>query len=144
MAYGVFTVIRLIFYMLLISIGCYRCIVDVVYVRGIEMSLVRCPECGTCISEKARICPHCGYKSNDVLIPQYLFHPTPSIISCGEKWEIIPISDEDNDVILRFLSNHEYLKVIAPGLAETITTMFRKNKQLLAAINEFTQSIIEM
>lgn len=27
------------------------------------MALMKCPECGSDISEKAKICPHCGYKN---------------------------------------------------------------------------------
>lgn len=33
------------------------------------MSLILCPECGTKISDKARICPHCGFMSDDNLRP---------------------------------------------------------------------------
>ncbi len=110
------------------------------------MALVRCPECGTRISDKAKVCSYCGYESRDSLIPisrQDIFRPAPQIVSCGEKWEIIPISDEDNGIILNFLSKHENLKIVAPGLAETITSMATKNKILIADINSFTQSLID-
>lgn len=33
--------------------------------EGITMALIKCPECGREISDKAGSCPHCGYPINN-------------------------------------------------------------------------------
>ena len=44
------------------------------------MSLIPCTECGTDISNKARVCPYCGYQSDNPSRPiseqdEYIEHP---------------------------------------------------------------------
>ncbi len=110
------------------------------------MALIRCPECGTRISDKAKTCPYCGYEAKDALVPislQEQYHPIPTIKSSGEKWEIIPISDEDSSVILSFLSRFDNLRVVAPGLADTISSLMSKQTALVADIDPFLQSLID-
>lgn len=34
------------------------------------MALIKCPECGKEISDKAGQCPHCGYPIEQVTIPE--------------------------------------------------------------------------
>lgn len=41
------------------------------------MALIKCPECGKEISDKAQTCIHCGY-------------PLSEAITCGEVWIKIP------------------------------------------------------
>lgn len=114
--------------------------------RGVDVSLIRCPECGTRISDKARTCPICGFESSNTLFPisrQDYYHPIPTIESKGDRWEIVPISDEDNGILMNFFSKHENLKVVAPGIAETISSLFTKNNILVADIDKYTQSLID-
>jgi len=37
--------------------------------RSIEMGLVYCPECGTKASDKASVCPFCGFRSSTKNMP---------------------------------------------------------------------------
>ena len=110
------------------------------------MSLIRCPECGTRISDKATTCPFCGYVAADAFNPisaQEQYKPKPTIQSIGERWEIIPISDEDSSIILTFLSNYENLKVVAPGIADAVASLLNTNTQFVADISAYTQSLID-
>ena len=59
------------------------------------MALIKCPECGNEISDKAQQCIHCGYpipKSNEKIIITTSKAPCPK---CGANWHII---EGDNDV----------------------------------------------
>lgn len=51
------------------------------------MSLIKCPECGKDVSERAKTCPHCGYP-----IAEYI---TCNLNSNGETEEDKEISDEE-------------------------------------------------
>ena len=109
------------------------------------MALIQCPECGSRISEKARTCPVCGYVSHDALVPiseQETYISIPYAPSVDDRWDIVPLSPEDNSKIAKFLSKHENLRVVAPGLASAIETLFSSKPQLVADINEYTQSLI--
>lgn len=110
------------------------------------MSLIRCPECGTRISKRAHTCPYCGHFGKDNLRPIYeqeQYEPIPEIESSGEKWDILPISDEDSESIVDYLSKYNNLKAVAPGLAQTIQAMFNNKKQLVADIDGYTRSLIK-
>ncbi|MDW2974585.1 MAG: zinc ribbon domain-containing protein [Alphaproteobacteria bacterium] len=37
------------------------------------MALIKCPECGTKHSDKARVCPKCGYRNYNGLIMVMVF-----------------------------------------------------------------------
>ena len=109
------------------------------------MALIQCPECGSRISEKARTCPVCGYVSHDALVPiseQETYISIPYAPSVDDRWDMVPLSPEDNSKIARFLSKHENIRVVAPGLATAIETLFSSKPQLVADINEYTQSLI--
>ncbi len=109
------------------------------------MALIQCPECGSRISEKARTCPVCGYESLDALVPisqQEVYVSIPYATGEDSRWEIVPLSQEDNSKIARFLSKYENLKVVAPGIAGTIEAAFSRKTQLVADINQFTQELI--
>lgn len=113
--------------------------------EGQKVSLIQCPECGSRISEKARTCPVCGYVSFDSLVPiseQETFISIPYVPSDDDRWNIVPLSQEDNSKIAKFLSKYENLRVVAPGLATAIETLFASKPKLVADIREYTQSLI--
>lgn len=46
------------------------------------MPMIQCPECGTHIAPKARICPYCGYVGDDPMQPigaQAVYEPAPQL-----------------------------------------------------------------
>lgn len=109
------------------------------------MALVRCPECGSRISEKARMCPVCGYESYDSLVPiseQEVYVSIPYESGDDDRWNVVSLSQEDSSKIAKFLSKYENLKVVAPGLASAIETAFSGETQLVADINRYTQELI--
>ena len=110
------------------------------------MALIQCPECGSRISEKARTCPVCGYVSHDALVPiseQETYISIPYAPSVDDRWDIVPLSQEDNSRIAKFLSKHDNLRVVAPSLAYAIEALFSSKPQLVADINEYTLSLIK-
>ncbi len=110
------------------------------------MSQIRCPECGTLISEKALMCPFCGYTSKNPHSPiseQDHYHPTPTIEVIGERWNIIPISDADNELLIDYLSDFRVLEIVAPNIAKNISCIFNSSSAYVADIDAFTRSLLE-
>lgn len=58
------------------------------------MSLIKCPECGQDVSDKAKVCPHCGYElpaaSQNVSVPQTETETEPFV-----KTSTLPIAKPD-------------------------------------------------
>ena len=73
------------------------------------MGLILCPECGTKISDRALTCPHCGYSSENRMLPisiQDQFEMVPRFEYEIEEWDpnrddLTGISYEDNAGISR-------------------------------------------
>ena len=110
------------------------------------MALIQCPECGSRISDRACTCPVCGYVSFDALIPignQETYVSIPYIPNGDERWAIVPLSQDDNSRIARFLSKYENIRVVAPGLAATIESLFSTETNLVADISEYTLGLIK-
>lgn len=54
------------------------------------MPMIQCPECGTHIADKARICPYCGYVGDDPTQPigtQAVYKPAPQLQFEIERWD---------------------------------------------------------
>lgn len=54
------------------------------------MPMIQCPECGTHIAAKARICPYCGYVGDDPMQPigaQAVYEPAPQLQFEIERWD---------------------------------------------------------
>lgn len=56
------------------------------------MALINCEECGREISDKAKSCPHCGYKKrNEIIAPAGLATPNKGLTNIISKLPIIII-----------------------------------------------------
>lgn len=115
------------------------------------MSLILCPECGTKISIKATMCPHCGYVSKDYSLP----------ISYQDKYEVVPtfsydieewnpnceppnlIAYEDNRNIFEYLGNWQNIQLRLPTIAKVIKSMAEKDKILVAKMDSYVKTLIE-
>jgi hypothetical protein len=109
------------------------------------MSLIQCPECGSRISDKARTCSVCGYESFNSLVPigdQEVYVSLPYDETEDNRWDIVPLSQEDASKIARYISKYENLRVIAPGIASAIESMFSTEYKFVADINEYTKELI--
>lgn len=115
------------------------------------MSLVLCPECGTKISNKATMCPHCGYVSSDCTLP----------ISVQDTYEVVPtfsydivewnpsreqanlIAYEDNRTLVEYLGNWQNLQLRLPAIAKVIEAMAKKENILVAKMDSYVKELIE-
>ncbi len=115
------------------------------------MSLILCPECGTKISNKATMCPHCGYVSNDSLLP----------ISLQDTYEVIPtftydivewtptetqtnlVAYEDNRTLVEYLGNWQNIQLRAPSIAKAIEALAKKEKILIADMDSYVKTLIK-
>ncbi|MDP3305791.1 MAG: zinc-ribbon domain-containing protein [Erysipelotrichaceae bacterium] len=115
------------------------------------MSLSQCPECGSKISQKAKVCPHCGYISFDPLLA----------ISVQEKFEIVPtfkfevedwnsnrsentvVSYENNKVFYEYYGKWDNIKNKLPTLAKAIKEMAKQESELVADISPYLKKMID-
>lgn len=115
------------------------------------MSMVQCPECGSKISDKAKVCSYCGFMSKDSSRPiseQDKFEIAPVFEYEIEEWnpysaELIPIPLEDNRVLIHYFGKFEMLAKIFPSLAENIKALLPDEKVFAARLDSFTMGLIE-
>lgn len=116
------------------------------------MSMIQCPECGTKISDKARICPNCGFVSNEPSRPiseQDKYMPLPLFKYDIQEWnpngneEDYFVSFEDNKTLFDFLGDWESICRYAPEISEIISELAKEEKVLVADINPYVRKLIE-
>lgn len=115
------------------------------------MSLILCPECGAKISNKATMCPHCGYVSSDSSLPisvQDTYEVVPTFSYDIEEW--IPnreqpnlIAHEDNRALVEYFGNWQNIQLRLPAIAKVIRSMADKDKILVAKMDSYVKSLIE-
>lgn len=116
------------------------------------MSFILCPECGSKISNKAITCPHCGFFSNNPLLPisvQDTYIPVPTFKYEVEGWnstkaEILSMdSFNDNRALAEYFGKWEIIQAKLPALAQTIKSMAKKESYLVAKIPEYVKKLID-
>ncbi|MEF2559932.1 MAG: zinc ribbon domain-containing protein [Eggerthellaceae bacterium] len=115
------------------------------------MAMIHCPECGARISDKATICPHCGYSGEDALIPickQDSYEIAPTLRYEIKAWnpeetELVPLRFEDNKALVSFLANWDRLKVALPSIANAIKEMAEKEHILAAKMDPYIRKLID-
>lgn len=119
------------------------------------MGLIQCPECGTNLSDQARVCPYCGFcgeNSNLPICVQASYSPVPSFQlfeGTLEEYSLFtPIIPYDTSKkIYEIFGDWETLKAIAPSLAKAIGKMFNKHVEyetlLVAEISPFLKKLIK-
>lgn len=55
------------------------------------MSLINCPECQKEVSDKAELCPHCGYRLNDSSKKTFTTQKTSKRLKAIQALGLIPI-----------------------------------------------------
>lgn len=117
------------------------------------MSLFMCPECGTKISDKARICVYCGYESIDNTLPisvqenEAVFQKT----MISDKVESTPFFNttyeiaetKQNELVLSFFSDSEMLSRIIPGFSKLVEDFLGREERLVADIPKYMSDKIK-
>jgi len=116
------------------------------------MSLIRCPECSGKISEKATVCPHCGYHSYDPSLPiseQEAYEAVPVFQYDIVDWnanrgDLSIISYEDNKTINEYFSQWEYIENHLPEIASKIKAIIpEEDHYMIAKMNKHVKSLID-
>ena len=115
------------------------------------MSMILCPECGSKISDKATMCPHCGFQSHNPLLP----------ISVQDTYENIPVFDyyiEDNDLsindfsvlsyednkrLVNYFGKWDNIQTSMPAIAEVIISLASKENVMIAKIEPYVKKLID-
>lgn len=115
------------------------------------MSMIRCPECGTKISELARICPYCGFQSENRLLPiskQNSYTPIPlfqyeieGLDPCNDILTEIPY--EDNKELYSFFGKWSNIIIVLPELSETIKTLASQESYFVADYDAYVANLIK-
>lgn len=114
------------------------------------MALILCPECGTKISDRALACPHCGYCSENRMLPisvQNRFENTPIFEYEIEEWnpnrgDLAAISYEDNRLLYSFFGKWKNIKNALPAIAEVIEALAAKETYLVADYDKYVADLI--
>ena len=119
------------------------------------MPMIQCPECGTHIADKARICPYCGYVGDDPTQPigtQAVYKPAPQLQFEIERWDPttntmgrqrIDFAPEDNRRIYDAIKDWKWVQTMMPALAEAVLAMARSEKQWVADIPKYYEKLLD-
>lgn len=118
--------------------------------RKSDMSLVRCPECGTKISDQAVACPHCGFKSKKSSLPisvQDQYMPIPVFEYDIEEWkpnrnDLIGIAIEDGKQLFAYFGVWKNIEMRLPAIAEVIKSLAQKETILVADYDKYVADLI--
>lgn len=112
------------------------------------MSFIYCPECGTSISDRALVCPSCGFIGRNKKLPiskqneKYLL---PIIQVDFEVWnpnsKLPSLTYIENQNVMQYLSSFSTISKMMPTLAVAIKEL-SKGKQFLVNIDAFTSKLI--
>jgi len=112
------------------------------------MGLVYCPECGTKISDKASVCPFCGFRSSAKNLPM-VANKKPlkriqweSTSLASEFDQVFPISTIQNNNLNIIFGQAENLSRVAPAFFQTIMAMLPKTIKV-AEVNPELQRLID-
>lgn len=116
-----------------------------------------CPECGTQISSRARLCVECGYVGDDPSRPigeQITREIVPTFKMVVERWdpmaersnvELMDVAPENNVSIWNIFGNWKQVVTLLPALAEWVQQQasHEPNKQWVADISEYYARLID-
>lgn len=112
------------------------------------MGLVYCPECGTKISEKASVCPFCGFRSSAKNLPMVASKKPLKRIQwestslASEFDQVFPISAVQNNNLNIIFGRAENLSRVAPAFFEAVKAMLPQTIKV-ADLNPNIQKLID-
>lgn len=110
------------------------------------MALIKCPECGKEISDKAKACPNCGYPldlKDDLVVPEEKYLKSYNISSDNQN---SVTENKHNEIIQKKLEEYEKSKHILSEYAESKSksaSYDNENDTSRNKYNEIMQSQIE-
>ena len=115
------------------------------------MDKLLCPDCGARISNKARVCPRCGYIGDNPAIPiceQDSYEIVPFIQYEIKEWNpgkegLSPLRFEDNRALVEFLSDWKKVEVTLPSIAQAIREMAQTEHVLTAKMTPYIRKLIK-
>lgn len=115
------------------------------------MSLIPCPECGAKISDKARICPHCGFMSDDSSRPiseQDTYEIVPTFCYDIEEWKptsghLNVVAVEDNKSLVQFFGRWQNIERTMPAIADVIQQMAKEENVFVAKMDKYVKELID-
>lgn len=115
------------------------------------MSLILCPECRSKISDKAVVCPHCGFASADHSRPiseQDSFEMVPTFHYDIEEWkpsngQLSVLAVEDNKSLVEYFANWQNIQLRMPAIAKVIQSMATKDKILVAKMDSYIKTLVD-
>jgi len=112
------------------------------------MGLVYCPECGTKISDKASVCPYCGFRTSTKNLP-LVANKKPlkriqweSTSLASEFDQVFPISTMQNNNLNVIFGRAENLSRVAPAFFEAVKATLPQTIKV-AEINPAIQKLID-
>ena len=112
------------------------------------MGLVYCPECGTKASDKASVCPFCGFRSSTKNLPMIASKKPLKNIQwessslASEFDQVFPISTIQNNNLNIIFGKAENLYRVAPAFFQAIMSMLPKTIKV-AEVNPAIQKLID-
>jgi hypothetical protein len=112
------------------------------------MGLVYCPECGTKTSDKASVCPFCGFRSGTDNLPMIASKKPLKRIQwestslASEFDQVFPMSTIQNDNLNILFGRAENLSRVAPAFFHAVMSMLPKTIKV-AEINPEIQRLID-
>lgn len=113
------------------------------------MSMIYCPECSSKISDKAKVCPCCGYAGDDESMAISLQGSTE--IVCPETaMTFMPRSGQmlaslcpnDEKALLRYVSDGERFATLFPSIAENVKQLTSSETQYVAKLTPQIRKLI--
>lgn len=115
------------------------------------MGFIMCPECGAKISEKAKVCPYCGFQGEDASCPIALQKDYEAAPLFKYEIEDVEFSNngfsmityEDNKTLYDALGKWDSIKNSFPALAGVIMSFAEKEHVMIAKIPEYIKKKID-
>lgn len=109
------------------------------------MSLINCPECGKEISDKAKMCPNCGYQNENVKKNYYEKFASYICDNCGEGLDIHDTDIRNEYFCPKCNSQMYYLmsSIVDQNTGKQIETYFDESRNIgYRALESNTKSSI--
>lgn len=111
--------------------------------------MIYCPECSSKISDKAKVCPCCGYAGDDESMAISLQGPTEIVcpetaitFMSGSEQMLASLCPNDEKALLRYVSDGERFATMFPSVVENIRRVASSETQYVAKLTPHIRKLI--